>query len=79
LDAGALLDDCCHFLETGGVMTLLADVAGTAIHREMVPGVQDGVLYGLKTLCARVARPHARGSGLQGRCARIPWRRISSR
>jgi hypothetical protein len=51
LDAGALLDDFFHFLETVGVMAWLADVDGTAIHREMVPGVQEVVLYGLKTRC----------------------------
>jgi hypothetical protein len=36
LDAGTLLDDFFHFLETVEVMAWLADVAGTAIHREMV-------------------------------------------
>jgi hypothetical protein len=41
LDAGALLDDVFHVLENVGVMALLADVDGTAIHREMVPCVQD--------------------------------------
>jgi hypothetical protein len=50
LDAGALLDDFVHFLRGLGVMDLLADVHGTAIQREMVPFVQDVLLYGLKTL-----------------------------
>jgi hypothetical protein len=50
LDAGARLDDFIHCLEKVGVMALLADVDGTAIHREMVPCVQYVLLYGLKTL-----------------------------
>jgi len=41
LDAGAVLDDFFHFLREVGVMPLLQDVDGTAIHREMVPCVQD--------------------------------------
>jgi hypothetical protein len=49
LDAGALLDDCFHFLENVGVMALLADVDGPAIHREMVPCVPSVLLDGLKT------------------------------
>jgi len=50
LDAGALLDDFFHFLENVGVMAVLADVDGTAIHREMVPCVPYVLLDGLKTL-----------------------------
>lgn len=41
LDAGALLDDCFHFLHALGVMALLEQVRGAAIHRVMVPFVQD--------------------------------------
>ena len=40
LDEGALLDDFLHFLEAIGVMTLLEQVHGATIHREMVPFVQ---------------------------------------
>jgi hypothetical protein len=39
LDEGALLDDFFHYLEEVGVMALLAEVHGTAMHREMVPFV----------------------------------------
>jgi len=65
LDAGALLDDFFHFLENVGVMALLADVDGTAIHREMVPCVQYVLLYGLKTLFG-LERINALGIGPQG-------------
>jgi hypothetical protein len=41
LDAGAVLDDCFHFLDQIGVMAVLAEAHGTAIQREMVPYVQD--------------------------------------
>jgi hypothetical protein len=37
LDEGAVLDDCCHFLQRTGVMALLEQVHGVAIRREMVP------------------------------------------
>jgi hypothetical protein len=50
LDEGALLDDFLHFLRAIGVMALLAQVHGAAIHREMVPFVQYVLRYGLKTL-----------------------------
>jgi hypothetical protein len=51
LEAGALLDACCHVLQAIGVMALLAQVHGAAMHREMVPVVQYRLLYGVKTLC----------------------------
>jgi len=41
LDAGALLDDFFSFLQAIGVMPLLEQVHGAAIHREMVPFMQD--------------------------------------
>jgi Transposase DDE domain len=50
LDEGAVLDECFHFLQSTGVMALLEQVHGSAIQREMVPYVQDVLLYGLKTL-----------------------------
>jgi hypothetical protein len=50
LDEGALLDDFFHFLQAIGVMTLLEEARGAAIHREMVPFVQYVLLYGVKTL-----------------------------
>jgi hypothetical protein len=50
LDEGALLDDFFHVLRGIGVMALLENVHGTAIQREMLPYVQDILLYGLKTL-----------------------------
>jgi Transposase DDE domain len=50
LDQGALLDAFFHFLQTLGVMALLEQVYGVAIHRVMVPFVQYVLLYGLKTL-----------------------------
>jgi Transposase DDE domain len=50
LDEGAVLDDFLHFLQAIGVMALLEQVHGAAIHREMVPFVQYVLLYGLKTL-----------------------------
>jgi hypothetical protein len=40
LDEGALLDDFFHFLRVLGVLTLLEEVHGAAIQREMVPCVQ---------------------------------------
>ena len=51
LEAGALLDDFFHFLQAIGVMALLEQVHGAAIHRAMVPFVQYLLLYGMKTLC----------------------------
>ena len=50
LDEGALLDDFFHFLQATEVMGLLAQVHGTAIQREIIPCVQDLLLYGLNTL-----------------------------
>jgi hypothetical protein len=50
LDEGALLDDFFHFLQAIGVMSLLEEAHGAAIHREMVPFVQYVLLYGVKTL-----------------------------
>jgi hypothetical protein len=50
LDEGALLDDFFHFLRELGVLDLMECVQGKAIQREMVPGVQYLLLYGLKTL-----------------------------
>ena len=41
LDAGALRDVFCHCLQAIGVMTLLEEAHGAAIHREMGPFVQD--------------------------------------
>jgi hypothetical protein len=45
-----VLDDFFHFLQSLGVMTLLEQVHGAAMQREMVPYVQYVLLYGLKTL-----------------------------
>jgi hypothetical protein len=50
LDEGALLDDFFHFLPAIGVMGLLEEAHGAAIHRERVPYVQDVLLYGVKPL-----------------------------
>ena len=50
LDEGAVLDDFFHFLQSLGIMSLLKEVHGAAIQREMVPYVQYVLLYGLKTL-----------------------------
>ena len=50
LDEGALLDDFFHFLQAMGVMGLLEEAHGAAIHREMGPFVQYALLYGVKTL-----------------------------
>jgi len=50
LDEGALLDDFFHFLQAIGVMALLQEAHGAAIHRQMVPFVQYVLLYGVKTL-----------------------------
>jgi hypothetical protein len=50
LDEGALLDAFFHFLQGIGVMALLKQVHGAAIHREMVPFVPYVLLYGVKTL-----------------------------
>src|ERR671910_554005 len=50
LDEGAVLDEFFHFLQVIGVMSLLEELHGTALQREMVPYVQYVLLYGLKTL-----------------------------
>src|SRR5262245_45127276 len=50
LDEGAVLDDFFHCLYQVGVMALLAEVRGAALHRERLPFVQYVLLYGLKTL-----------------------------
>jgi hypothetical protein len=50
LDEGALLDDIFDFLPQLGVVGLLDEVQSTAVQREMVPFVQDLLLYSLKTL-----------------------------
>jgi hypothetical protein len=50
LDEGAVLDEFFYFLQSIGVMTLLEQVHGAAMQREMVPYVQYVLLYGLKTL-----------------------------
>jgi hypothetical protein len=50
LDDGARLDDCFSFLHELGVIELLGDVQGRAVQRQMVPYVQDVLLYSLKTL-----------------------------
>jgi Transposase DDE domain len=50
LDEGALLDDFFHFLQAIGVMGLLEEAHGAAIHRQMVPFVQYVLLYSVKTL-----------------------------
>ena|SRR5215510_3101395 len=44
------LDEFFRFLQELGVLELMAEVQGTAIEREMVPYVQDVLLYGLKAL-----------------------------
>jgi hypothetical protein len=50
LDEGAVLDAFFHFLQSIGVMALVEEVHGAAIHREMLPFVQYVLLYGVKTL-----------------------------
>jgi hypothetical protein len=50
LDEGALLAEFFHGLRELGVMTLLEEVGGIAMHRGLVPFVQSLLLYGLKTL-----------------------------
>jgi hypothetical protein len=50
LDEGALLDDFFHFLQAIGVMGLLEEAHGAAIHRQIVSFVQYVLLYGMKTL-----------------------------
>jgi hypothetical protein len=63
LDAGALLDDFCSFLQALGVGAWLGEGQGTAVQREMVPVVQYVLLYRLKTLC-----------GIERRQALPAWR-----
>jgi hypothetical protein len=50
LDEGALLDDFFHFLQAIGIMGLLEEAHGAAMHRQMVPFVQYVLLYSMKTL-----------------------------
>lgn len=45
-----MLDDFWHFLHAIGVMTLLEEAHGAAIHREMVPFVPSVLRNGIKTL-----------------------------
>jgi len=49
-DEGALLEDVFHCLQALGVVALRERVEGTAMQREMVPGVQDLWRDGLKSL-----------------------------
>jgi hypothetical protein len=58
LDEGALRDDFFHFLQAIGVMALLQEAHGAAIHRQMVPFVQYVLVYGVKTLVG-IERIHA--------------------
>jgi hypothetical protein len=58
LDEGALLDDFFHFVPVSGVMSLLEQVYGAAIQREMVPFVQYVLLDGVQTLFG-IERMHA--------------------
>ena len=48
LDEGALLDGFFHFLQALGVMALLKEVHGAAIHRELLPVGQSVLRYGMK-------------------------------
>ena len=57
-DAGVPMDGFFHFLEKAGVMALLADVSGTAIHREMGPCVQYTVCLALRAQDAVWHREH---------------------
>jgi hypothetical protein len=50
LDEGALLDDFFHFLQAIGMMGLLEEADGAAIHHQIVSFVQYVLLYGMKTL-----------------------------
>jgi hypothetical protein len=45
LDEGALLDECFHCLQAIGVMALLEQVHGAAMHREMLPCVPYVLLH----------------------------------
>jgi hypothetical protein len=49
LDAGARLDAFGPFLPASGVLVGLAEAHGAASHRQMVPVVQDVLLYGVTT------------------------------
>jgi hypothetical protein len=49
-DEGAVLDDFFSFLDELGGVDRLDDVQGTTVQRELVPSVQDGLRYRLKTL-----------------------------
>jgi hypothetical protein len=50
LDEGARLEDFCHVLQGIGVMVLLEEAHGAAIHRQMVPFIQYVLLDSMKTL-----------------------------
>jgi hypothetical protein len=50
LDEGALLDDFLPCLQAMGVMMWLEEAHGTTLHRQMVPVIHYGLLYGVKTL-----------------------------
>ena len=50
LDDGAVLDDFFSFLHALGVIALLGDVQGRAVHRQMGPYVHEVLLYRRKTL-----------------------------
>jgi hypothetical protein len=50
LDDGGLLDDFFYSLHQLGVVDLLGHVQGTAVQREMVPVIQDILLYSVKPL-----------------------------
>jgi hypothetical protein len=72
LEAGALLDDCCPFLQASGVLVVLEEAHGAAIHRQRVPVVQDVRLSGVKTRCG-MARIQALPSLLCSDEALMPW------
>jgi hypothetical protein len=72
LDEGAVLEGFFHFLHELGVVDWLNDVQGTAVQRVMVPGVQDVVLYGLKTLSG-VESMHALPALLFSDAALMRW------
>jgi hypothetical protein len=50
LDKRAWLEDCFDFLPELAVLHPMKHVQGKAVQREMVPGVQYRLRYGLKTL-----------------------------
>jgi hypothetical protein len=72
LDAGARLDAFGHFLPASGVLVGLAEAHGAASHRQMVPVVQDVLLYGVTTRFGR-ERIQALPSLLCRDAALMPW------